>query len=109
VFASAFILFRREGWGKTTAVVCQREGGRIVTLRAASGESILASLAAANRDPAAYLEPDRFDITRGDAHHHSFFGGVHFCLGAPLARLEAHLDIAALLACLGLAKLWVLV
>jgi cytochrome P450 len=60
------------------------------------GESVLASLAAANRDPDAYPEPDRFDITRQDVHHHSFGGGAHFCLGAPLARLEAQLAIAAL-------------
>jgi cytochrome P450 len=60
------------------------------------GESVLASLAAANRDPDVYPESDRFDITRRDVHHHSFGGGVHFCLGAPLARLEAQLAISAL-------------
>ncbi len=61
------------------------------------GESVVVFLAAANRDPKVYAKPDRFDVTRRDVHHQSFGGGVHFCLGAPLARLEARLAISALL------------
>jgi cytochrome P450 len=61
------------------------------------GESVMVLLAAANRDPGRYPEPDRFDITRQDVGHQSFGGGAHFCLGAPLARLEAQLAIAAFL------------
>ena len=61
-------------------------------------ESILTSLAAANHDPDAYPEPHRFDITRDDVHHHSFGGGAHYCLGAPLAKLEAQLAVGALVA-----------
>ena len=60
------------------------------------GESVTPQLAAANHDPAVYPEPHTFDITREDTHHHSFGGGVHFCLGAPLARLEAQIAIATL-------------
>jgi len=60
-------------------------------------QSIGVSLAAANRDPAVYPEPDRFDIERTDTHHQSFGGGRHFCLGAPLARVEAQETIRALL------------
>jgi cytochrome P450 len=62
------------------------------------GGSIAPSLAAANHDPAVYPEPERFDITRADTHHHSFGGGAHYCLGAPLARMEAQVAINALLA-----------
>lgn len=61
-----------------------------------AGESLVPSLAAANHDPAAYPEPHRFDITRADTHHDSFGGGVHFCLGAPLARIEGRLAIGTL-------------
>ncbi len=60
------------------------------------GESLVPVLAAANHDPAVYAEPHRFDISRKDTHHHSFGGGVHFCLGAPLARLEAQIALTAL-------------
>jgi cytochrome P450 len=60
------------------------------------GESALTFLSTANRDPEVYERPDEFDITREDVHHHSFGGGVHFCLGAPLARLEAQIAIATL-------------
>lgn len=59
-------------------------------------QSIITSLAAANHDPAHYNEPERFDITRSDSQHHSFGGGVHYCLGAPLARIEAEIAINAL-------------
>jgi cytochrome P450 len=61
------------------------------------GEGLVVSLAAANRDPAIYPEPDRFDVTRADTHHQSFGGGRHFCLGAHLARLEAAETLDALL------------
>ena len=61
-----------------------------------TGDSLIPSLAAANHDPAVYPDPHRFDITRADTHHHSFGGGVHFCLGAPLARIEARLAIGTL-------------
>jgi hypothetical protein len=62
------------------------------------GESVLCLLGSANRDPAAYPEhPDRLDITRPDIRPHSFGGGIHFCLGAQLARIEAEVAISTLL------------
>ena len=62
------------------------------------GVSLSPSLAAANRDPAVYPEPDTFDIARKDTHHQSFGGGRHLCLGAHLARMEAQEAILGLLA-----------
>ena len=53
-------------------------------------------IGAANRDPRAFPEPDRFDVPRRGAPHWGFGGGEHFCLGAHLARLEAQLAIGTL-------------
>lgn len=61
------------------------------------GDSITVSLAAANHDPEANPDPQRFDIERADIQHQSFGGGKHTCLGAPLARVEAQEGITALL------------
>lgn len=61
-----------------------------------AGELILASLASANRDPAFLDDPDVLDIHRDAAGHVAFGHGVHFCLGAPLARLEMRIALPAL-------------
>ena len=60
------------------------------------GELVMPLLGAANRDPAQFGEPDRLDLTREPNPHFSFGRGIHFCLGAPLARLEGRLAIGAL-------------
>ena len=59
------------------------------------GDEVACLLASANRDPAAFEAPDRFDPMRPAARHTSFGAGIHFCLGAPLARLELSLALRA--------------
>ena len=62
------------------------------------GESVLCLLGSANHDPAVYPDrPDSLDITRPNVRPLSFGGGIHFCLGAQLARIEAEVAIATLL------------
>jgi cytochrome P450 len=66
--------------------------------RIPKGESVLCLLGSANRDPAVYPDrPDQLDITRPNVKPMSFGGGIHFCLGAQLARIEAEIAIATLL------------
>jgi cytochrome P450 len=63
-----------------------------------AGERVAALIGAANHDPRRFTRPDRLDVRRPDARQHlSFGGGIHYCIGAPLARLEAEIAVASLL------------
>jgi cytochrome P450 len=63
----------------------------------ARGQKIAALLGSANRDPVAFADPDTLDVGRADNPHISFGAGVHFCIGAPLARVELQASFGALL------------
>lgn len=68
-------------------------GGQLIP----AGATVLAMIGSANHDPAVFEEPGRFDVAREPNPHLAFGHGVHFCLGAPLARLEARVAVGDLL------------
>ncbi|WP_436735743.1 cytochrome P450 [Streptomyces sp. BBFR102] len=77
---------------RRTAVTDIEVAGR--TIRAGEGVILLGELA--NRDPAAFPDPDRLDLTRAARHHQAFGAGTHHCVGQPLARLELQVVLPAL-------------
>ncbi|MEV7584564.1 cytochrome P450 family protein [Streptomyces erythrochromogenes] len=74
-----------------------REDVEIAGTAIPRGATVLIASAIADRDPARFPDPDRLDITRQDNAHLAFGHGVHYCLGAPLARLEGQIAIGTVL------------
>jgi cytochrome P450 len=62
-----------------------------------AGSSLLAMIGSANRDESQFPNADKFDVARAPNRHLAFGHGIHYCLGAPLARLEAHIALRAML------------
>lgn len=98
-------LLRFDGPVQLTSRIA-REDGAFAGRRVQRGQQLVLLLAAANRDPERFPDPDRLDVTRENVRHLGFGHGAHFCLGAQLARLETALALEGLLArfpALGLA------
>ena len=90
-------LLRYEAPSQHTARLAPQDmelGGKEIRTR----QALIAVMAAGNRDPERFPDPDRLDITRQDNRHLSFGWGAHFCFGAPLARIEGQIVFEELLA-----------
>jgi len=89
-------ILRYDGPARATVRMVKEEhevGGRLLK----PGERVFLVNLSANRDPDAYPDPDTLDIRRNPGNHLGFGVGIHYCLGAPLARLEGQLAITRLL------------
>jgi len=89
-------LLRFESPIQHTARVAQEDvvlGGKLIR----RGQSVVAVLAAGNRDPERFADPDVLDLKRGDKGHLAFGWSAHFCFGAPLARMEGQIAFSTLL------------
>jgi cytochrome P450 len=88
-------LLRYDGPVQRTARIPSEDvtiGGRTIP----AGEMVMPFIGAADRDPAHFPDPDRLDLGRADNRHIAFGWGIHFCLGAPLARVEGQIAIDTL-------------
>jgi cytochrome P450 len=88
-------LLRYDGPVQRTARIPSTDvtiGGRAIP----KGAMVMPFIGAADRDPACFPEPDRLDLARADNRHIAFGLGIHFCLGAPLARVEGQIAIGTL-------------
>jgi len=74
-----------------------REDVEVAGVTIHRGELVLVVLASANRDASQFVDPDQLDLTRDPNRHVAFGQGIHYCLGAPLARLEGQIALATLL------------
>jgi cytochrome P450 len=72
-------------------------GAEVAGVPIGAGEQVVVLVSAANRDPAVFADPDDLDVGRPDNRHLSFSAGMHYCLGAALARLEGEVAFGALL------------
>jgi cytochrome P450 len=105
----AGLLADPDGWPNAVDEVLRFDSPVQMTVRVAkettqvagqtvkAGRGVVLHLAAANRDPDVFADPERFDVTRPDARLHlAFSAGIHYCLGAQLARLEAAIGLQTL-------------
>jgi cytochrome P450 len=90
-------MLRYDGPVETTTWRFAQQDFTLAGVRLRAGEPVLIALASADRDPERFPQADTFDIRRPAQGHIAFGHGIHYCLGAPLARLEAAVAIPALL------------
>jgi cytochrome P450 len=90
-------MLRYDGPVETATFRYTREPVELGGLAVPAGKPVLVALGAGDRDPARYPDPDRFDIRRSAQGHLAFGHGIHFCLGAPLARMEGRTAVRTLL------------
>lgn len=89
-------MLRYEAPSQHTTRVSQQDI-RLGDKQVSAGQSVIAMMGAANRDPERFPDPDRFDITRTDNKHLAFGAGAHFCFGAALARIEGQVAFDTIL------------
>lgn len=90
-------LLRYDGPVEIATTRITREPVEVAGMTIPAGEPVLVGLAGVDRDSSRFSDPDRLDVTRDDSQHVAFGRGIHYCLGAPLARLEGQVAIGALL------------